>query len=87
MAKPKLRVIPSESARVDPDCVRMMASMYRRALRGEFQAVAIATVTEGAHKNGPAFGTAWSAPEHPSQLAGAVGYLNHRYMQDEIYHG
>lgn len=85
MAKPRLRVIPSESARVDRDCVRMMAEMYRRSLRGEFQAVAIATVTEGAAGPNAGFGAAWSAPEHVSQMAGSIGYLNHRYMQEEIY--
>ena len=84
MAKPRLRVITSECQRVDRDCVRMLAELYRKALRGEFQAVAIATVTEGA-TDGGSFGAAWSAPEHRSQMAGAVGYLNHRFMQEEIY--
>jgi len=78
MAKPRLRAIPRDSQRVDRDCVRMLAELYRKALRGEFQAVAIATVTEGG-KDG-AFGTAWSAPEKVSELAGAIGYLNHRFM-------
>ena len=85
MAKVALRVIPSDTARVDRDCVRMMAEMYRRAKRGEFQAVAIATITEGAAGPNAGFGACWSAPESISQMAGAVGYLNHRYMQEEIY--
>jgi len=78
----KLRVIPSDSARIDRDCVRTMAQMYRRALRGEFQCVAVATVTEGPDG---CFGTAWSAPEKRSEMAGAINYLNHRYLQEEIY--
>lgn len=77
----KLRVITSDSNRVDADCVRTLAKMYRRALRGEFQAVGLATVTEG--PNG-CFGTAWSEPERASEMAGAINYLNHRFMQ-EIY--
>lgn len=74
----KLRVIPSDSQRVDSDCVRTLAQLYRKALRGEFQAVAIATVTEGPDSH---FGTAWSAPEKVSEMAGAINYLNHRYLQ------
>lgn len=81
MSKPKLRVIQSDSNRVDRDCVRMMARMYRKALRGGFQAVAIATVTEG-NVEDSSFGTAWSVPERKSELAGAIGYLNHRFMQE-----
>jgi hypothetical protein len=81
MSKPRLRVIPSDCARVDVDCVRTMAQMYRRALRGEFQSVALATVTEGPEGS---FGTAWSVPERASELAGSINYLNHRFLQ-EIY--
>lgn len=84
MAKPKLRVILSERNRVDGDCVRTMAQLYRRALRGEFQAVAVATVTEGVNDGG-SFGTAWSAPERATQMSGAINYLNHRFLQEEIY--
>jgi hypothetical protein len=65
LSKPRLRVIPSDCARVDADCVRTMAQMYRRALRGEFQSVALATVTEGPDGN---FGTAWSVPERASEF-------------------
>lgn len=83
MAKPRLRVIPSDNARVDRDCVATLAKAYRAALRGEFQVVAIATVTEGAASGG--FGSCWSEPERRSELAGAVAYLNHRYMQEAIY--
>lgn len=77
MAKVALRCIPSDASRVDRDCARMLTEMQRRALRGEFQAVALATVTEGPDGS---IGTAWSAPERQSELAGAVAYLNHRFM-------
>ena len=73
----KFRVITKDSQRVDKDCVRTLAQMYRRALRGEFQAVAIATVTEGPDGS---FGTAWSAPEKESEMAGCINYLNHRFL-------
>jgi hypothetical protein len=85
VSKLKLRLIPSDSQRVDRDCVRLMAEMYRKALRGEFQVVAIATVKEGNTDDGN-FGTCWSVPERRSELAGAIGYLNHRFMQG-IYDG
>lgn len=81
--KPKLRIIPSERNRVDRDCVATLARAYRRALRGEFQAVAIATVTEGA--SGGCFGTSWSAPEKRSEISGAINWLNHRFLHEEIY--
>jgi hypothetical protein len=80
MSKPKLRVIPNDSHRVDRDCVRLMAEMYRKALKGDFQAVAIATVKEG-NTDDANFGTSWSTPERRSEMAGAIGYLNHRFMQ------
>ncbi len=82
MAKVALRSISHDSARVDRDCVRTLAQIYRKALRGEFQAVAIATVTEG--RDNGCFGTAWSAPEKVSQLAGSIAYLNHRFMREAI---
>lgn len=78
----KLRVITSDSARVDRDCVRTLAMLYRRALRGEFQAVAVATVTEGPKGS---FGSAWSAAEKASEMSGSINYLNHRFLQEEIY--
>lgn len=85
MAKVARRVITSDPARVDRECVATLAKAYRRALRGGFQAVAIATVTESGHGQGGCFGSAWSEAEKWSELAGAVGYLNHRYMQEAIY--
>jgi hypothetical protein len=85
MAKVCRRAIVSDSARVDRDCVATLAKLYRAAQRGEFQAVAIATVTESGHGNGGCFGTAWSEAEKRSELAGSIGYLNHRFMQEAIY--
>lgn len=81
----KLRAIPSDNARVDRDCVKVLARAYRRALCGEVQAVAIATLTEGAAHPGGSFGTDWSDPERRSELAGAISYLSHRYMQEAIH--
>lgn len=83
MGKITKRAIVSDHARVDRDCVATLAKAYRRALAGEFQAVAIATVTEGA--GGGNFGSVWSQPESRALMAGAVGYLNHRYMQEAVY--
>ena len=80
MSKPKLRLIPSDSERVDRDCVRLLTEMQRKAMRGEFQAVAIATVKEGPTDRA-CFATAWSEPERHSELAGAIAYLNHRFMR------
>jgi hypothetical protein len=79
----RLRAIPSSQSRVDRDCVETLAKVYRAALRGEFQAVAIATVTEGA--SGGCFGSAWSAPEQLSQMSGAINYFNHRFLHEAIY--
>jgi len=82
VGRSKLRVVPSPSQRVDDDCIRLLTIMRRRALRGEIQSVAIATVTEGVAGG---FSTAWSPPHSKAELAGSINFLNFRYLKEEIY--
>lgn len=81
----KIRPIHSPDHSVNYECVRPLTEMQRRALRGEFQDVAIATVSRVGPHDDRSAGTAWSRDQgNVHAMLGTIERLKIRYNREVI---
>jgi hypothetical protein len=77
-ARSRLKVVQAHP-NVDGNCVRFLTRMQRRALRGEFQSVAIVTLDRKGE-----VGTGWAGDLQVFPMLGALQYLSSRLEREEI---